>query len=114
MVLQFAEFPVRGESLDGVCVGGGDCRYQFNIAVHKSVLFAKWLTGIGIGFLYKHEGAVKDGGAGSYDSCFQEFVNIVYGYLFQMMWKSVLVNGDYAVRICHADLMRKSRAVTEI
>ena len=31
-----------------------------------------------------------------------------------MVWESVLVNGDYAVRVCHADLMGKSRAVTEI
>ena len=77
-------------------------------------MFAKWLTGIGVRFLDKHEGAVKYGGAGSYDPCFQEFVNVVYGYLFQMMWKSVLVNGDNAVRVCHVDLMRKSRVVTEI
>ena len=82
--------------------------------MHESILFAKWLTGIGIRLLDKHKGAVKYGGARSYDSCFQEFVNIVYGYLFQMVWESVLVNGDYAVRVCHADLMRKSRAVTEI
>ena len=87
---------------------------KFNVIVNESVLFAKWLTGIGIRFLDKHDGAIKYGRAGSNDSCFQEFVNIVYCYLFEMVWESVLVNGDYAVRVCHADRMGKSRAVTEI
>ena len=39
MVLQFAEFPVRGESLDGVCVSGGDCRYRVSgQGVHEHFL----------------------------------------------------------------------------
>ena len=50
---------------------------KFNVIVNESVLFAKRLTGIGIRFLDKHEGAVKYRRAGSNDSCFQEFDNIV-------------------------------------
>ena len=41
---------------------------------------------------YQEIKAIKDGRAGSDDSCFQEFVNIVYCYLFEMVWKLVLVN----------------------
>ena len=82
--------------------------------MNESVLFAKWLAGVCVGFLDKHKRANKDGSAGSDDSCFQEFVNIVYCYLFEMVWKSVLVNGDYAIRVSHANLMRKGRAVSKI
>ena len=99
--------------MEGVRAGGNGF-VKFNIIVNESVLFAKWLTGIGVRFLHKHEGAVKHGGARSYDSCFQEFVHIVYCYLFQMMREAVLINGDYAVRVCHANLVRESHAVTEI
>ena len=80
----------------------------------KSVLFAKWLARVCVGFLDKHKRAIEDGRTGSDDSCFQEFVNIVYCYLFEVVWKSVLVNGDYAIGVSHANLMRKGRAVSKI
>ena len=61
---------------------GGNGFVKFNRIVNESVLFAKWLTGVGVRLLYQHEGAIKHGGAGLYDSCFQKFVDIVYCYLF--------------------------------
>ena len=46
----------------------------------ESVLFAKWLAGVCVGFFDKHERAIEDGRTGSDDSCFQEFVNICLLY----------------------------------
>ena len=42
------------------------------------------------------------------------FVNIVNGYLFEMMRKAVLVNGDYAIRVGHAYFVRQGCAVAKV